>query len=377
MPECIWIHAVSVGESMAAAPLIEKLYQHYPQKLFLITTTTPTAYFWTKKNLHPNITHAFLPYDYPFLMKRFIAHFNPKISIIMETELWPNLMHQLDQKKIPIILANARLSKKSYQGYRAVKPLTRTMLKAIHHVLAQSQPSATHLIQLGLSPRKLSLSQNLKFTPKIPDIDLTIQNKIKQQAKGPCWIAASTHAGEESIALDSHKKILEKQPNATLILAPRHPERVDEVRRLIKERQLSYDMLSHYGTQTVQVLLIDTIGDLMQCFPLTQAALIGGSIVPHGGHNLIEPLLFNIPVITGPHMHNFQAIWEDCMHSNLCKTLENQDHLAHWVLEKFTTDSHDFKTRCQQFVQQQSQGLDQHIAIIKEAIDVLPEPNLA
>lgn len=363
MPSCLWIHAVSVGESMAAAPLIEKLAQHHPNQLILLTTTTPTAYQWAKTNLPPSITHAYLPYDYPIFIKRFVEHFRPKIAIIMETELWPNLLYYLQKKSIPAILANARLSKKSFQGYQRIKPLSRAMINTLDHVLAQSQDTIDHFQQLGLCPSKLTLSKSLKFTPKIPDMNPTIQQKLQKTIHDkPCWLAASIHPGEEETMIAAHQAILQTRPTAKMIIAPRHPEQMQYLIDAINTSQMRHTLLSdRFSSQTYDVLVIDSIGHLMQCFAFAQAAFVGGSLVPLGGHNLIEPLLFHVPVATGPSMYNFQDIWESCCSLELCQTIKDQQELTSFLITNLNQTSEAFKRHCQAFIQQQNHGLDQHL----------------
>ncbi len=370
MPSCFWFHAVSVGESMAAAPLIEKIQQHYPQTFILVTTTTPSAAQWVHQNLSANITHSYLPYDYPPCIRRFVKHFNPSIAVIMETELWPNLMHTLGKARIPCILANARLSEQSFRGYRSISWLIRPMLQSIEHVMAQTQSSHHYFKQLGLCPNKLTLTKNIKFSPKIPDpkpnISQPLQRKINQH---PCWIAVSTHPGEEEIILKAHHLLRSTTtiPNAKLILAPRHLERIPQIKEI--NRDFSYTTLSDtYSSEQADVIIVDTMGDLMHCFPLTQAAFIGGSLVPHGGHNLIEPLLHHIPVATGPHMHNFNEIWQDCQKEKLCKTIYSSEDLVEFLEQTLTQPCSVFAQSCEDFIAQQQEGLDQHMKVIQSVI---------
>jgi 3-deoxy-D-manno-octulosonic-acid transferase len=378
MPHCIWIHAVSLGEAIAAAPLITRLQQHNPNDLILITTMTPTGYAWIKKHFKHTITHAYLPYDFPPLVKRFFKYFNPKIGIVMETELWPNLLHIAKQQKIPMLLANARLSPQSLRHYQRIPLLAQTMLKQIDHVLAQSPTIAQRFQQLGLTQTKTTITGNLKFHHNTPDAYQKNHHTLNQCIQNnPCWIAASTHPGEEATILKSHQQILQQHPNCKLILAPRHPERCHNVTQLITKHQLSYDTFTNKPkTLTSQILLIDTIGELMPCFAIAQAAFIGGSLIPKGGHNLIEPLLFHLPMATGPHTFNFADVHELLQSHQLCTTITDTLSLTEFMLTHLKPPCNQHQQRCQQLIDTQQGALEKHLAIIQPLLKTSHQTSL-
>ena len=352
MPACVWIHTVSLGEAIAATPLIMKIHQHHPNKLLLITTTTPTGAAWVNKQFKTMATHAYLPYDHPYLIKRFFRHFKPSIGIIMETELWPNTLHLAKKHAIPMLLANARLSERAFARYKRIPNITNSMLNQLDKVLIQSESIAERFFALGLNKTKASITGNLKFNAHIPDNITEAHQKLNTMMHGaPCWIAASTHSGEESVILDAHINLLEKLPHCKLILAPRHPERCTEVALLLNKKGLSWQRYTPKKSRLSEsILLIDTIGELMPCFAASKIAFIGGSLVPRGGHNLIEPLLFSLPVLTGPHTFNFSDIHQMIKQAGLCTTVHDAQSLSEAVFPALEHIDPTFKSRCQSFM---------------------------
>lgn len=315
MPNGIVIHAASVGEVIAATPLIKTIQLHYPTLPITITTVTPTGSARVKAAFGESVTHLYLPYDLPNVIKRFMHFIKPKLFIVIETELWPNLIRQMTHYQVPFIIANARLSPRSAKRYGYLRSAVQKMLNEISLILAQDKVSADRYIALGFPPTKLINTGNLKF-------DLEVTEAQQQQLKTareslhltarPIWIAASTHEGEERIILETHQKLLVRTPNLLLILVPRHPERFDTVAQLIEKSTLSYQRRTEYtpvraGTQ---VLLGDTMGEMMVMYGLAQIAFVGGSLVKHGGHNPLEPIAFKLPVISGTHTFNFPEVFE-------------------------------------------------------------------
>lgn len=314
LKECIWIHAVSLGETLAALPLIKKLIAHYPNTPILVTNMTLTGSDQVSQQLGDKVLNAYIPFDTPLFVSRFFQRSNPKIAIIMETELWPNLFRQCELRKIPLVVTNARLSQKSADGYqRFLASLMRWMMSCVTVVACQAKADGERFIRLGLSREKLCVTGNVKF-------DIIISNE--QQQKGQklkrdighqriVWVAASTHDTEEKIMLNAHKILLEKFPNALLILVPRHPERFDTVSELLKNDQWNYARrsLQQEITPATQVYLSDTLGEMMSIFAAGDIAVVAGSFKPIGGHNVLEPAALAKPVISGPHVHNFlQAV---------------------------------------------------------------------
>ncbi len=310
----IIIHAASVGEVIAATPLIKAILATYPQLSVTVTTVTPTGSDRVKAAFGHNVHHLYLPYDLPDAVKRFLDFVEPKLLIVIETELWPNLIHQTHQRQIPFVIANARLSPRSAKRYGWIKPYLQTMFDEIDMILAQDKVSADRYIQLGFDPKHLVNTGNLKFDLEITE---SLRAKVKETAQQlqlthrPVWIAGSTHEGEEKMLLEAHKQLLTLYPNLVLILVPRHPERFDSVEVLLQKMQVSYVTRSSQQplNSTTSVLFGDTMGEMMLLYGLAQVAFVGGSLVKHGGHNPLEPIAFELPVISGVYTFNFPEIF--------------------------------------------------------------------
>lgn len=311
----IWVHAVSVGESIAAAPMIRALLERYPALPITVTCMTPTgseriqALFANE----PRIQHCYLPYDLPCAAARFLDRVQPRLAVIMETELWPNHIHQCAKRGIPVALANGRLSERSAKGYGRLRKLTAPMLAEMSLFAVQTESEAQRFRDLGARAETVEVTGSIKF-------DLTIDPQLLQRAaelrsqwqaqERPVWIAASTHEGEDEVVLDAHRRLLANHPDALLILVPRHPERFNSVFELCQREGFATVRRStgaHVDAQT-SVLLGDTMGELLFLYALADSAFVGGSLVPNGGHNLLEPAALAKPVLSGPHLFNFLDI---------------------------------------------------------------------
>jgi len=334
-PGGIWVHAVSVGESIAAAPMIRALLQRYPQLPITVTCMTPTgseriqALFANE----PRIQHCYLPYDLPCAAARFLDRVQPKLAVIMETELWPNHIHQCAKRGIPVALANGRLSQRSAKGYGRFSKLTAPMLAEMSLFAVQTEAEAQRFRDLGARPETVDVTGSIKF-------DLTIDPQLLQRAadlraqwqalERPVWIAASTHEGEDEVVLDAHRRLLANHPDALLILVPRHPERFNTV----------FDLCQREGFATVRrstgtivdaqtsVLLGDTMGELLFLYALADSAFVGGSLVANGGHNLLEPAALAKPVISGPHLFNFLDIAAQLREAGALAEVDDAEGLA-------------------------------------------------
>ncbi|QIQ22274.1 lipid IV(A) 3-deoxy-D-manno-octulosonic acid transferase [Zophobihabitans entericus] len=311
-PLGILIHAVSVGETIAAIPLVNLLQEQYPDLPITITTMTPTGSVRVTATFGDRVSHVYLPYDLPCAISRFLNTLQPKIVVIMETELWPNLISQLHKRHIPLILANARLSERSAKGYARLGKSMQRLLQQITLIAAQNQQDGDRFIQLGLPKENLVVTGSVKF-----DIHLSEQQKqtiatLKQQwqLQRPVLIAASTHAGEDEIILAAFKQLLLKFPELLLILVPRHPERFKTVEKLISDQGVNYQLRSQHliPTHDTQVILGDTMGELITLYGMANIAFVGGSLVENGGHNPLEPALHKLPIIMGEHTFNFRVI---------------------------------------------------------------------
>lgn len=310
----IVVHAASVGEVIAATPLIRELQQRYPHLAITVTTVTPTGSARVKAAFGESVSHFYLPYDLPDAIRRFLAFVQPKVFIVIETELWPNLIYEIDHQNIPFIIANARLSPRSAKRYGWIKLSLKKMWAQIDLIAAQDQVSADRYLKLGFNAAHLVNTGNLKFDLAVTDNQ---HQKVRETAahlgiaQRPVWIAASTHEGEERMVLDAHRQLLVAYPDLVLILVPRHPERFEAVGSLIEKLGFPYVRRSNNQplSATDQVLFGDTMGEMMVLYGLAQVAFVGGSLVKHGGHNPLEPIAFHLPVISGIHTYNFPEIF--------------------------------------------------------------------
>lgn len=307
----LWVHAVSVGESIAAAPLIRHFLEKHPELPVVVSCMTPTGSERIRELFGDRVFHVYAPYDLPDAVSRFLDRIQPRAAVIMETEIWPNMVCQTSARGIPVLLANARLSERSARGYQRLSGLSRPVMRAMHRIVAQGRADAERFAALGVSPDALCVSGSIKFDVSIPDA-LRQQALALREAMGtrPTWIAASTHDGEDGILLDAHRQLLTQFPDALLILVPRHPERFDGVARQIEQTELRYTRRSLEGTaaRDSQVLLGDTMGELLLLLGTADIAFIGGSLIPRGGHNSLEAAAWGLPVLTGPSDFNFAEI---------------------------------------------------------------------
>lgn len=327
----IWVHAVSVGETIAALPLIKALLEIYCDYTIIITTTTPTGSALVTKHFQNQVVHVYAPFDVPSAVYRFLNRARISLCIIMETELWPNLFLICKKKHIPIIVANGRLSERSSLRYQIVSTLTKKMLSCCHLVIAQGVLDGERYLRLGLDPKKLVISGNIKFDISLSE-ELISQAKILKQKIGDrlVFIAASTHEGEENIILNAFFSIKKHIPDLFLILAPRHPDRFQKVAGLCDARKLkiNFRTRSTLLTQDVDVLLIDTVGELLLMYAASDIAFVGGSLVSVGGHNLIEPAALGLPVLSGPHLDNFTEVKELLQKAGALQIVSNAQSLA-------------------------------------------------
>lgn len=319
LEKCLWIHAVSVGETLAARPLIKALQLRYPEQPILVTTMTPTGAERVKIMFGDSVTHAYLPYDLPRAVHRFLNTLHPKVAIIMETELWPNLIAACRQKQIPVLLVNARLSEKSAALYHRIGHLTREMLGNMAAIAAHGQADAERFIQLGASKECLTVTGNIKFDVELPQ-DLPRQITALRERLGNdrfIWIAASTHEGEEEMVLAAHKKIHSIHPQALLILVPRHPHRFDAIAKLSAQSFVTVRRsLEQACSPETAVYMGDTMGEMLLMYGVSDVAFVGGSLIPRGGHNILEPGALGKPILSGTHLFNFAEISELFVNAN-------------------------------------------------------------
>ncbi len=326
----ICLHAVSVGEVMAARTLLEALLRAMPEYRLWVTTTTPTGSDTVQRLFAGRVEHSYLPYDLPGAGKRFLTAVQPALLLVMETELWPNLYANCARRTIPLLLINARLSKRSVRRYHKAGALVTETLACVHGIMARSQRDATYFHQLGATPACITITGNIKFDLK-PDPSVAKRGTtIRQQlAHRPIWCAGSTHPGEEATLLAVHAKLVQQFPDLLLILVPRHPERFKAVGELCAASGLAWIRRSQQTCPTLEhnVLLGDSMGELMLWYAASDLAFVGGSLVPVGGHNPLEALAFGVPVISGRYVHNFQDLYPLLQRTQSTKLVASTDEL--------------------------------------------------
>ncbi len=343
----IWVHAASVGEVQAATPLIRYLLAKHDDRPLLITTVTPTgaarvhSLFGAGSNIDRalQVQHAFLPYDTPLAVRRFLNCIKPHCLIIMETELWPTLLRTCIHDKVPVVLASARISSRTAKRYASLKPLFSGSLAHVK-VGAQTMTDAEHLHTLGVSSANMEVTGNLKF-------DIEIASEVSQAGREfrdrylhnrPVWIAGSTHEGEEQQVLIAHQQVLKSFPDALLLIAPRHPQRFQTVIALLRANDISFVTRSSSASLSSgnTVMLIDTLGELTQFYAASDIAFVGGSLVPVGGHNLLEPAALSLPVLTGPYTFNAPDIAQRLSDGSALRYIYSADELGTVIIELFS-----------------------------------------
>ena len=346
----IWVHAVSVGEVLAAEPVIRELQARYPDRSIVITSMTPTSSEQIYKLFGDSVFHVYAPYDLPFMIKAFIRRVRPEFLIIMETELWPNTIHLMRKKGCSVVIVNARLSERSANGYRRLKPAVGWMLNELSLVLCQYKNDAARFASLGIAKEKIYVTGSVKY-------DININPGIHKEGRKlrhalelsrPVWIAASTHEGEDARVLAIHLQLREFFPDAILVLVPRHPERFDSAFQLAEQA----GFMTYRRTQEkripkdTDVFVVDTMGELLNFYAASDIAFIGGSLVEVGGHNPIEAGALGLPIIAGPHVFNFEAICEQLVTSGGMEVVLGEARLLA-VLKQLMADPENARARGQ------------------------------
>lgn len=312
-PGSVWIHAVSVGEVQASAALVTTLRERYPGIPVVLTTLTPTGAMRARTLFKDLAQVRYIPFDLPGSVRRFYNRVQPRLAVIFETELWPNLYHQCNRRRIPLILASARISPRSVSRYRRLGSLFRDALSRGVVVAAQGEGDADRFRSLGADPERTHVTGNIKFDFSVPhDMGERGRELREFYAPGrPMWVAGSTHAGEEEGVLQAHQIVRGAHPRALLVLVPRHPPRFDEVASGLQHAGVRFVRRSQRmgeragaAASSAEVLLVDTLGELLDFYAASDVAFVGGSLVPIGGHNLLEPAALGVPVLTGPNTSN-------------------------------------------------------------------------
>ncbi|MEC9375593.1 MAG: lipid IV(A) 3-deoxy-D-manno-octulosonic acid transferase [Pseudomonadota bacterium] len=371
----IWIHAVSVGEVQACEGLVLELLQDYPNRSLLLTTTTPTGSDRAKILFGQKVEHSYVPFDIPWAVKSFFDRVSPSILIILETELWPNLYHECGKRKIPLVLASARVSPNSINRYRQLVSLFKDTLSNGIVIAAQSQSDANRFLSIGAHPDRTHFTGNIKFDFSLSESLKRLGYELRslQAPERPVWIAASTHPNEEEIILAAHNEIRKIIPETLLILVPRHPERFSAVASILKrqgEKFITHSS-SDVCTTNCGVLLGDTMGELISFYAAADVAFVGGSLVKAGGHNLLEPAALGLPLITGPYNYNSEDIAQMFNECGVNQVVKDKSEIAKVVLELF-----EDKNLCQNLgdqgrtlIEANKGTLDRLMVLLKPLID--------
>jgi 3-deoxy-D-manno-octulosonic-acid transferase len=316
----VWIHAVSVGEVTAAMPLVKALKQQFSEVPIILSTSTATGNHTARQYVNLIDHLIFFPYDYLFNVRRFIARIRPRVFIVLETELWPNFLRELGRQGIPAIMVSGRISPRSFRNYQALRFLFKNVLEHIACFCMQTSADAERIIALGAERSRVLVTGNIKFDQPLPDgssvgpDELYQALNLKQGQK--LFIAGSSHQGEEEIVLEVFQKLQDVLPDLVLLIAPRHPERFNEVEALLRAKGMRYCRKTAMIPSATDVILLDTIGELAKLYRIGTVIFIGGSLVPVGGHNVLEPAAYKKPVLFGPHMDNFSAIAKTLIEHN-------------------------------------------------------------
>jgi len=336
----VWVHAVSVGEVQAAAALIAELRRRHPGTPIVITTTTSTGAQRARTLFKDGVQHCYLPYDLPGAVDRFLDRIAPRVAIILETEIWPTLYAELGRRRIPLVLGSARVTSRSVERYRRLASLFRDTLARDILVGAQTVGDAERFRAIGAAAARVHITGNIKYDLAIPAATIEAGRELRSQwgSERPVWIAGSTHAGEEAAALAAHVTVRAEYPQALLLLVPRHPQRFDEVRSLLRQRAVTFAQRSVGALPAAgdAVLLVDTLGELQMFYAAADVAFVAGSLVPIGGHSLLEPAVLGLPLLSGPYTQNAQDAADLLAQAGALCIVQDADQLAARLLEWFS-----------------------------------------
>ena len=334
------VHSVSMGETLAAIPLIRLIMQSHPELSITVTTTSPTGSAQVRKAFGDSVQHCYLPFDLPWCVGRFLRQVSPKSCIIMETELWPNLVAIAAKRGVRLMLANARLSAKSAAQYAKRPKLSRPMLQRLDVIAVQTQVEAQRFIELGVSQDRVTVCGSLKFDLSITPERLANAKLLRQtwgRETSPIWVAGSVHPGEFDAMLTAHRQLLAQWPDALLIIAPRHPEQFSAVAEFVASQ--GFESVRRSGnfpvTATTQVLVGDTMGELLTFYGAADQAFVGGTLINNGGHNPLEPVAMGVPVMVGPNHWDFAQITQMLADAGGLRVVASADELAANLIEYF------------------------------------------
>jgi 3-deoxy-D-manno-octulosonic-acid transferase len=310
----LWLHAVSVGEVIAAVPLVDALRRQFPQLPILVSTVTETGQATAREKMAADAC-LYFPLDYPWVVRPVIACLQPRLFLMVETEIWPNFLGELARQEIPAMLVNGRISPHSFRGYRRLRPFMRQVLRSIALFSMQTKLDAERIIAIGAEPTRVQVPGNIKYDLALTPLSHAEEQELRADlgiGEAPVFMAGSTHHGEEAIAIQAYLRARTRVPTVRLLLAPRHLDRLDEIEALLRRHRLTGQRRSQGRLPAQQaeapVLLLDTIGELAKLYAVATVAFVGGSFVPIGGHNVLEPAAHRKAILFGPHMHNFHQI---------------------------------------------------------------------
>ena len=328
----IWIHAVSVGEVNVALKLIQDLEEILERPNFILSTTTLTGAKKAKENLSKNLKHVYFPFDLKFICKKFISFYNPSILLLVETEIWPNLINVSSEFKLPVVLVNGRLSDKSLKKYQRLSSFFKSSFNKIDHAFVQSKNDYERFFEAGINKDAMSVSGSIKFDINLEPVKNFNETEVNYYKEKYLFVCGSTHPGEEEILIDSFIDL--KKENKHLVIAPRHPERFDEIKELVNEKKLSnilYTEVSSNPNIKSDVTIVDVIGRLIDFYQIADCVFIGGTLVDHGGQNFLEPAIFNKPIISGRSTYNFDEISKKLSDLGLLKFVSNKDEISSMI----------------------------------------------
>ena len=335
--DVVWFHTVSAGETIAAVPLIESIAREFHDEHVLVTTTTPAGSGEVQARLGGTVGHCYAPYDFTFAVRRFFDRVRPKLLVLMETELWPNLIHEAAQRGVPVLSVNARMSERSAKGYKKLGGLTRSMLDELDFIACQTERHRQAFLSLGAREDRVAALGSVKFDVDLPadaqGAARTLRDKLGLSDR-TVWIAASTHPGEDEIVLGSFETLRQTFPGLALVLVPRHPVRAGDVAGMAQERGFSVTFQSSCSSvETADVLIGDVMGTLLQLYGAADIAFVGGSFVPVGGHNPIEPALWRVPILSGPLQFNFPDVMEALEQAGGLRTVADERALTDALMQ--------------------------------------------
>jgi len=384
----IWIHAVSVGEAMAVKNLVGELRAAYPGKRFFISTVTPTGNKIAKGIAKDTDFVSYLPLDLSFIVRRVVNKVKPSLLIIMETEIWPNLISYLHQENIPVVLVNGRISDRSFKGYLGIKFLLKPILNKINLFCVQTKSDAERLFRLGVSEDRIRVTGNMKFDntvfsdKKISDSADKYRGLLEMKPEDKLWVCGSTHPQEEEIILDVYRRLLKDFPQLKLLIAPRHPQRAGEIEKAASKsgfRSVFVSILPGKSCNCISkcVFILDVIGELVYFYNIANIVFVGGSLIKKGGHNILEPASLGKPVITGPYMFNFRDIAGLFLENKACVIAHNREELLEKMkdLLKNADKSIQISQRAKTIILQNQGATARNLEYIKNLLILKKEEN--